>query len=182
MVCGQDDGLKEIRRLYADTNKKIAKSKLPGDGGWGNFYSTQMTVNSNNGSWRGSGNYSNKVTFWYKDQPGFDEEKGKSAYSILVKIEIETIVAASRYVSEFLYDEGKLVFHYSTSSYATVPKDEYRYYFRDGKLFRYQENQNDIKDLRKAGAKEITDKSLKMQKLFLGTFATEACMPSSTSP
>ena len=63
MVCGQDDGLKEIRRLYADTNKKIAKSKLPGDGGWGNFYSTQMTVNSNNGSWRGSGNYSNKVTF-----------------------------------------------------------------------------------------------------------------------
>jgi len=182
MACGQDDGLKDIRRLYADTNDKIAKSKLPGDEGWGNLHSNELTVNSNKGSWRAVGNYSNKVTFWYKDQPGFDDEKGKSAYAELVKIEIETIAAARRYVEEYLYDDGKLLFCYKTAISETKGNKEYRYYFRDGKLFRYQEDQDVIKDLRKAGAKQITDKSLKLQKLFLLTFDCEAYVPPPTPP
>jgi len=169
IVFGQDDKLKKIRQLYADTNDKIAKSKLPNGEGWGYLYSNEINVNSNNGSWRAVGNYSNKIIFWYTDQPEFQEDQGKSEYSVLVKIEIQTIASAGKNAEEYLYDDGKLVFYFKTSAYGEEPKQEFRYYFSDGKLFRYQENQ-DIKVFTQAGVTDILSKSEKLQKLFIQTF------------
>jgi hypothetical protein len=167
IVNGQDDKLKKIRQLYSDTNDKIAKSKLPGEEGWGNLYSTEVIVNSNNGSWRAVGNYANKIIFWYYDQPGFQEDENKSDLVVLVKIEIYTSAAAGKYNEEYLYDDGKLVFYYKNSN---QPEMEVRYYFWNEKLFRFQENQEIIKEISQIDPSDIKDKSLKLQKLFLQTF------------
>ncbi len=170
LVYGQDDKLKNIRTLYAETNEKIVKSKLPNEEGWGNLYSNELVINSNNGSWRAVGNYSNKIVFWYTDQPGFQEEQNKSELSVLIKTEINTTASVGQYHEEYLYDDGKLVFYYKTSSYGDEPKQEWRYYFVEGKLFRYQENQELIKDFSKSGATDVLKKSESLQKLFIQTF------------
>ena len=169
IAYGQEDKLKKIKTLYADTNYKIAKSKLPGEEGWGNLYSTEINVNSNNGSWRAVGTYSNKIVFWYNDQPGFQQEENQLDWIVLEKIEINSLIAIGTMHEEYLYDKGQLVFCYKTTQYGDVPKQEYRYYYWNGKLFRYQEDQV-LKDLNFAKDKEVIDKSIELQKLFLKTF------------
>lgn len=167
LVYGQDDKLKKIRQLYTETNDKIAKSKLPMEEGWGNLYSTEININSNNGSWRAVGNYANKIIFWYYDQPGFQEDENKSDLIVLKKIEIYTTAAAGKYNEEYLYEDGKLVFYYKTSNQLEI---ELRYYFWNEKLFRFQENQEIIDDISQIDPMDIKEKSLRLQKLFLDTF------------
>jgi len=170
IAYGQEDKLKKIKTLYADTNDKIAKSKLPNEDGWGNLYSTEVLVNSNNGSWRACGNYTNKIVFWYNDQPGFQEEQDKPDNSVLVKIEIKTSCAALTFSEEYLYDQGKLVFCFKTDNLGDKSLQEFRYYFADGKLFRYQENQDVLKDISKVGVDDLIKKSEKLTNLFIQTF------------
>lgn len=168
IVYGQDDKLKTIRAHYTEVNDNITKSKMPDGGG---LYSTDLIVNSNNGSWRAVGNYSNKIVFWYNDQPGFQEDQSKPDNSVLQKIEISTTAAIWVSSEEYLYKDGKLVFYYKTDNQGEDgAKQEFRYYFWDGKLFRYQKNQEVVKDITQIGVKDILNKSLNLQKLFLQTF------------
>ena len=170
VAYGQEDKLKKIKTLYAETNAKIAKSKLPDEEGWGNLYSTELLVNANNGSWRACGNYTNKIVFWYNDQPGCQEDQNLPNNSVLVKIEIKTSCAALTFTEEYLYDQGKLVFCFKTDNLGDKSLQEFRYYIADRKLFRYQENQNLIKDISKVGVDDLIKKSEKLTNLFIQTF------------
>jgi hypothetical protein len=170
IVYGQDDKLKTIRASYTEVNDNISKSKMP-DPAAGGLYSTELVVNSNNGSWRAVGNYSNKIVFWYNDQPGHQADQTKPDNSVLLKIEITTTAAIWLTTEEYLYKDGKLVFYYKTDNQGEDgANQEFRYYFWDGKLFRYQKNQEVVKDISQIGVKDILNKSLYLQKLFIQTF------------
>ncbi len=169
LVYGQDDKLKKIKQIYAETNDRIAKSKLPSEKGSGNYYCNEVLVNSTNGAWRAVGIYSNKIAFWYNDQPGFQQEENQPDWIVLEKIEVNSLISVGTFHEEYLYDKGQLIFCYKTTEYGDVPKKEYRYYYWNGKLFRYQEDQ-ELKDLNSANDKEVIDRSLELQKLFLKTF------------
>jgi len=170
IVSAQDEKLKIIRQHYTDVNEKIAKSKLPNEEGWGNYYSNEVIVNSHNGSWRALGNYLNKITFWYTDQPSMQENFNKSELSVLVKIEITSTAAATKTNEEFLYDDDKLVFYYIVTNPGSDMSQEYRYYFSDEKLFRYQENKEVIKNPEETSIVQVLKRSKQLQTLFLQTF------------
>jgi len=168
-VQDRNEQIAQIRELYAQVQERIARAVKEAEAGSPpEFYSTEIFVNRHNGSWRASGTYSKKTVFWYTDQPEFAGEEAGGELSVLVKIEIEEIVAVRAYYREFLFDKGKLVFAFIKNPGETGTAEEFRYYFSDGALIRYMEGQRIVERKNDTTALEAEVKTLRA--LFLSTF------------
>jgi len=168
-VQNQDERITRIRELYTRVQDRIAIAVKEAEGGSPpEFYSTEVFVNSRNGSWRASGTYSKKTVFWYTDQPEFAGGEPGGELSVLAKVEITEVVAARAFYREFLFDKGKLVFAFIKNPGETGGAEEFRYYFSDGALLRYMEGQRLVETKPVTAALEREVKAL--QALFLSTF------------
>lgn len=139
-LAADDAAVAGIRKAYADTAAAISRTLKGEENG---LYANELVVNSRNGSWRGSGNYSQKAVFWYADLPEFATAEGKKGDSVLAKVEVTETAAAATIYSEFLFMEGEPVFFFRREG-AAGKLDEERLYLKDGKVL-----------LRLAGAKEM---------------------------
>ncbi len=165
----QDTQLARIRALWAEVQERIALAlKEAESGSPPGFYASEIVVNRHNGSWRASGTYFKKTVFWYTDHPEFAGEEPGGPASVLVKIEIQEIVAARTLYREFLFDKGQLVFAFVQSPGDTGAAEELRYYFENGNLFRYMEGQKVVAT--KPDIKAILAEVKELQELFLATF------------
>jgi hypothetical protein len=163
------DSLQAIRDLYAKTQDRIALAVKEAEGqSPSGFYSNQIWVNNHNGSWRATGNYYKKTTFWYTDQPEFAVRDGKRGDSVLVKAEIDEGAAIRSSSREFLFADGRLVFAFFRNREGDGPLEEARYYFRDEKLFRHQIGAMVAVGL--PDASFILKEAAEIRKQFLATF------------
>jgi hypothetical protein len=134
-----DPRLAAIRALSADIESRIAlANKQAEDQSPAGFYCTEVFLNSRNGSWRAVGNYYQKINFWHTDEPRFAAMDGKSEASVLAKAEVHEGAAIRTSYRDFLFAEDKLVFVFIKEKAGDGPFEERRYYFADGKLFRFQ--------------------------------------------
>jgi hypothetical protein len=134
-----DPRLTAIRALSADVESRIAlANKEAEDRSPGGFYCSEVFLNSRNGSWRAVGNYYQKIAFWHTDEPSFAAMDGKPEASVLVKAEVHEGAAIRTSYRDYLYDKGQLVFAFIKEKSGDGPFEERRYYFADGKIFRYQ--------------------------------------------
>ena len=135
-----DGRLAEIRALYAGVQSRISQAvKDAPSGGASGIYSTDLIVNSHNGSWRAVGTYSRKTRYWFTDQPEFARREGRPESSVLVKVEISETAAARTTRKELLFDQGQLVFAFIRGGGDAAGADEQRFCFDKGRAFRYLE-------------------------------------------
>ena len=128
-LAADDAAVVGIRKAYADTAAAISRT-LKGERN--GLYANELVVNSRNGAWRGSGNYSQKAVFWYADPPEFAAAEGKKGESALAKVEVtETAAAMTRY-AEFFYMDGEPVFCFRRGG--DGGNAEERVYFQNGRV------------------------------------------------
>lgn len=131
-LAADDAAVTGIRKAYAETAAAIARAQKGGEGG---LYANELVVNSRNGSWRGSGNYSKKAVFWYADPPEFAAAEGKKGESALAKVEVTERAAAITSYVEFLYVDGEPVFFFRRGGDGG-PAEE-RGYFQDSRMVQH---------------------------------------------
>jgi hypothetical protein len=129
-VAAEDPGVAEIKKLYAETSAAITLAQKRDPGG---LYCNELTVNSRNGSWRAVGNYSEKIVFWYSDQPEFVAAAGGDGKAALAKVEISETAAVRSCYREYFFAGGRLLFFFSRENHGDGIAAEERIYFKDGK-------------------------------------------------
>jgi hypothetical protein len=167
-LLAQDEEIQTIMDLYEKTSEQILIAQQPDEEGFGPLYSNELIVNSNNNSWRAVGNYLKKITFWYTDQPSFAQYSDQTETSVLTKIEIETEASAMKYYSEYLFYNDQLVYFSDIITIEEGEKEELKYFFEGGKVFRFLKN-NEISEC-EVCAEEVLQKAEEYKKLFLSTF------------
>lgn len=128
-ICAQSDGkIAEIRRIYKETNEKIAAAEK-------NFresevYFTELVVNKGGTSYPPVGNYLLTAKFYYT----FGDRESDVYPNRLLKVVVTSQSAAREYYKEFIFDKNQnLVFYYINGA-----EGEHRMYFANGKLIRWQ--------------------------------------------
>jgi len=131
-----EDTVASIRELYGRTNEAIRQAVANASPESRVLYCNEVILNRYDGPWRAVGNYSRRETYWYSDQPEFARYDGRTGESVLVKVEIRETSAALTVSEEYLFDQGKLVFHYRRDKAGDrVPREE-RMYFQERKMIR----------------------------------------------
>ena len=132
LLSAQSEDIQSIRSHYQEVQKKIKEAKDPENPG--GLYCNTIKENVFSGSWRATGQYKKEVEFWYDDVPGFVcEEFGGDEACHLQFITMEEAYGYGGWATEFLFENGKLVFCYMINE--AGPQ---RYYWKDGKLIRAQ--------------------------------------------
>lgn len=101
----------EIRKYYADVNKKITESVEQGFEG--PLYNNQWVTNKNNRSWPAVGIYNETTDFWYDDVPDHLPVSERNPRTVLLKVNISRKSSHLITNEEYLYKDGKLLFFYS---------------------------------------------------------------------
>jgi hypothetical protein len=126
----------EIRASYNAFNEGIRQCEDAPDNFCG-YYLNSSQVNVHNGPWRAVGIYQSDERFWGQPQEneGIDNDK-----PVLRKVEIQSVRSARQEVEEFFFDEaGKLSFYFFKMESEDRTLQEYRFYFKAGKLVDYKE-------------------------------------------
>ncbi len=144
---GQSEQIKEIREHYVDVNQKIQvcleNSDFESDC---ELYCNEIKLNTLYKSWRVTGIFNKTVRFWYSDSPHFMTFIDKREQDALQKIEITETISDRETYTEILYKDGELIFYFYKDVSGFNENLEERYYFSEGKLIRYLENQTDKTD------------------------------------
>jgi hypothetical protein len=168
-VLAQDNPIAAIQKLYAQTSETIRLAlQAEKEGAGAGLYSTEVFVNSHHAPWRAVGNYSKRIIFWYTDQPEFARYENKAEDAVLVKIEVKETAAVRTQYSEFLFDQGQLVFYFTQEKAGDQPAEERRYYFKAGQLRRSMVGSNVVNE--KPDTTVIFRQAESYKKLFLSTF------------
>ncbi len=170
-AVAQDVAIEKIRELYKSTQELIDSAQSASDEPHGGLYCNEVVVNKHAAQWRAVGDFKKVIRFWYLDQPEFAEMENGSKESALRKVEISSKWSADNTENyELLFNNGELVFCFKKeASYDNKEKPiETRWYFDNGKLIRYMEGQEIIKEM--PDAKEIHELSKSMMNLFFNTF------------
>ena len=118
--------IEEIRKIYDETNQKIAESNAEGE--FSSVFLTQLIVNKNNGSYPAVGIYQPAVKFYYT----YGDREKNPYPNRLLKIEIEIKRAGRTETAEFLFNEtGHLIFYFGKKD-----DEEKRVYFSGEKPIR----------------------------------------------
>jgi len=159
-ICYGQSDINNIRNQYGEINDLIEQCRNKEVCA---LYQNTLEINSGNGSWRAVGTYSKNVTFWYNDDPDLCDECGENGIGVLRKIEIEEWSGVYKSSYEFLFSKGELIFYYLKNS------DEYRYYFKNTMLIRYQENSLiiSIDGIENSTVERIQKQGGTLQQLFL---------------
>lgn len=128
--------IEEIRKIYAETNEKIAECEK--DGETSIVYLTELIVNKNNGSYPVVGIFRSSVKFYYT----YGDREKNPYPNRLLKISVTTNRSSNNEKKEFLFDENeKLIFYFEKT------EGEKRIYFTAEKpiLFLNGEIKTDLK-------------------------------------
>ena len=158
-----------IRAHYKQVTEQISNCSN-GDEESCSLYSNTLTLNSGDLPWRGVGDFSKEVTFWYDDRPRNCDDCGVKGINVLKMITSRQRSAASIYYEEWLFDDGVLVFYYLKTSGEEA--DEYRYYYNEEVLIKYVKNNLETEDEKAATGemKSIKIKAKNLQQSFLLSF------------
>ena len=146
-LLGQDNYIQGIKDYYTQVTEaiKICQSSDEVDKMDCGFYKTELMVNPDAIAWRGSGSFSRKIEIWFDDDPKYCDECGKDGVGVVKKIIMDERSALNKYHYEFLYKNGKLIFHYEQQAVVGYDgeekKKEYRYYIDEIGLGRYVDDQ-----------------------------------------
>jgi len=158
--------IKEIQSHYYEVTYKIflcddndREMECP-------YYKNELTINSQESSWRGIGNYVKRVTFWYLDDP----QTGVNGINVLQKVDVE-VSSSYKEKHELLFNDGKLIFYYFLNEYGNE-KEESRYYLKNEHLIKNIVNETDLSDeeLAKVDFKKHISTAKNYQDLFLKSF------------
>lgn len=107
-VSAQNDSkIEEIRKIYKETNEKIAQSDADGESS--DTYLIELAVNKNNGSYPAVGIYRTVAKFYYT----YGDREKNPYPNRLLKAEIATDRSARTENSEFLFNSsGQLIFYF----------------------------------------------------------------------
>ena len=121
-----DKQIEEIRRIYKETNEKIAANE--NDGETSDIFLSELVVNKNNGSYPAVGVFRSVVKFYY----AFGDREKNPYPDRLLKISITSNRSARVETAEFLFNAaGQLIFYFENKDDA-----EMRVYFSAEKPIR----------------------------------------------
>lgn len=135
-VSAQHDKVLEIREYYKAV--KAHSGNAEQDSIW--YYSDQIIRNTNDHQWRAIGIFHDTLTFWYSDlmEASMQENNNTndSAWALVLVTSSAQMSGITQY-REWLFQDGKLVFHFDKmNGYDPESTWEYRYYFDNNKLIR----------------------------------------------
>jgi len=145
-AAAQQDKVLEIRAHYKAvkvwTNCTDTDSLM-----YSGYYADQMIRNVNDAPWRAIGIMHDTITFWYTDEMEAENadgnESGDKSWALQLVTRSSQYAMMFQY-QEWLFSDGKLVFHYDRfDGYDEESTYEYRYYFDNNKLIRFM-NGNQI--------------------------------------
>lgn len=120
-----DKRIENIKKLYRETNEKIAESNENGE--YSSVYLAELVVNKNNGSYPAVGIFQTSYKFYYT----YGDREKNPYPNRLLKIEIETKRSANIEEYEFLFNEKEeLVFYFEAKNEAETVTEK-RIYFQD---------------------------------------------------
>jgi hypothetical protein len=153
-----EKSIEEIRRIYQETNKKVAECEENGDSS--STFLTEITVNKNNGSYPAVGIYKSVVKFYYT----FGDREKNPYPNRLLKVVVTTNRSAMTETSEFLFNEqGQLIFYFENN------EAEKRVYFALGKPIQILEGKKklDLKSKNAAGlSRQIAKQEQRLRAIF----------------
>lgn len=121
LAAQTDKRIENIKKLYRETNEKIAESNENGESS--SIYLTELVVNKNNGSYPAVGIFQTVYKFYYT----YGDREKNPYPNRLLKIEIETKRSANVEKHEFLFNEKEqLVFYFEAENMT-----EKRIYFQN---------------------------------------------------
>lgn len=125
LAAQTDKRIENIKKLYQDTNRKIAESNENGE--YSSVYLAELVVNKNNGSYPAVGIFQTIYKFYYT----YGDREKNPYPNRLLKIEIETKRPANIERYEFLFDEKEqLVFYFEAKNEAEKTTEK-RIYFQN---------------------------------------------------
>lgn len=101
----------DIRKHYTEVNKQIESSVE--NGYEGPLFNNEWTHNKNGKSWPAVGLFSEKMNFWYEDDPNHLPAAERHPKNVLVKVNIVRTSSHLNTFEEYLYKDGRLLFFYS---------------------------------------------------------------------
>ncbi|MCD9189602.1 MAG: hypothetical protein LUM44_24565 [Pyrinomonadaceae bacterium] len=111
LTAQTDKRIEHIRKLYRETNEKIAEANENGE--YSSVYLTEMVVNKNNGSYPAVGIFQTTYRFYYT----YGDREKNPYPNRLLKIGIETKRSANIEKYEFLFNEKEqLVFYFEAEN------------------------------------------------------------------
>lgn len=143
-----------IRTHYTEVNKQITESIK--DGFEGTLYQNQLVINQNGKSWPAVGRYEETVDFWYDDDPSHISPQERNPKNVLLKVNVKRHNLHMRTSEEYLYKDGKLLFHYSVTEEEGNKWEVRIYYNIKGLAFKISIKEN---------GKELTVKELASEEL-----------------
>ena len=164
--AGAEDPVQAIRRLYTKTSEAIAQARNGPEGG--GLYCNEIVINRLGGSWRAVGTYQKKIIFWYSDQPEFAGLENRTPESALMKVEVRETAAARTLYSEFLFDNGYLVFHFSREEAGRDPPVEERRYLSKSGLILFRKGEKPMEKM--TNPSPLLREAENYRNLFLATF------------
>ncbi len=123
MQAQENADIQKIKSRYQEIKKAIAFSKK--NKFEGSVYCDVLERNVNHASWPALGNFFLREELWYSEQPDFLDNPKSGLVMVIAKGE----QSVEKYYSEYLFDNGKLVFVYYKNN-----TDELRYYFKNNNL------------------------------------------------
>lgn len=120
-----DADIKEIKNYYyklKDNMKEASTAEYPP------YYVVKTEENVLKKSMPAVGDYYGTTEYWYED--GEEGESGKDGVLVYKKSDFQ--IAARKEFSEYVFQEGKLIFCFIKTAGA-----EYRYYFKNDKLISF---------------------------------------------
>jgi len=125
LAAQTDKRIENIRKLYQETNRKIAESNENGE--YSSIYLAELVVNKNNGSYPAVGIFQTNCKFYYT----YGDREKNPYPNRLLKIEIETKRSANIEKYEFLFNEKEeLVFYFEAKNEAEKTAEK-RIYFQN---------------------------------------------------
>ena len=131
-----EEQLDAVRNEYKTLSTVISECENKGDC---NLFLNELVVNKSGGHWRGMGNYRKTFRFWYSDDPtNCDDCQG-----VLRFVQVTERRSTSHTKEEFLFKDGKLLFHFVKSE-MEGKKESRRSYFEDERIFRLQLGEGEV--------------------------------------
>lgn len=125
LAAQTDKRIENIKKLYRETNRKIAESNENGE--YSSIYLAELVVNKNNGSYPAVGIFQTICKFYYT----YGDREKNPYPNRLLKIEIETKRSANIEKYEFLFNEKEeLVFYFEAENEAEKTTEK-RIYFQN---------------------------------------------------
>jgi hypothetical protein len=167
-AAAQDKRIEEIRRIYKETNERIAEAGKNFEES--EIFLTEIHVNKSETPYPAIGIFKENISFYYT----FGDREKNPYPNRLLKIVTVTTRSAQVEYSELLFNAaGQLIFYFAKPEMESADRNgERRLYFAGGKPIRYQVGDKVI-DVNGAAAKEdlrlVSEKQKRLMHIFINS-------------